>query len=785
MLHRHWSRGHFDVPEAPGKNRNRLQYQPVVLARPRLDLVIGQVDALSLEASKADIAVALLRLGLCASKVAASQVAATLDFVDKRSPLHEAAAGLARRLLLTVTELGPVGALASSVHPLAQPYLFIQRLEPLIVQMTEQSATVIRQCRADISALYDALSGVEREKRSRHQTERMIFQAGFVSHTVPSKLKRDQPRDLKQRTFWREDFLHLPPNHPERAKLQAALALYPGMQAYLTALCGDQDQARQLLSLYVTRGLEEIIDWRCGAVPGTLALLRITGALDRHLGGLTSAAREKIVANVAHLRNAIAAAELPIDAYPLLSVHTGGSERRQWGRRAPYGVGRYAVRRGQRVRQRLRPHAPRRRQRFSTADDDRFHKLADTFAEQSGLKAREARDRIRNTITFGGIGLLPRTEWPEAIDRRLLSYLSLFKFGRVDGTLLWHDAMPLINQYASQLGLPPIGTQIVRALLSTQRKPRRWPGGVGPAVYAPRHRQRIMNSGYLRLHRAWRLIPVEFEPKSRSGEHAPKQSAVFVFDLGSARPVGVWVSQQNQVGEQEAALALYQAIWHPGALEWPLRGIPEIIQVDASLATGRLSNIRRAAYALAAEVQIVAPYRQRRLADGLNVFSAHTKTELQEHLDYIVTLIENRLERYGAEYIFDMISPGRFTSRQVQDVLLTWLRHGDGTDAELGCFPHHRSPDVPLEFRRFGLTLPGFDSPAAGALLPVVAEGVSASCDTITFEGRRYGYVGLRLDPSESYSIRTFPYRYENVPDSIFAEDELGQLYYLVAEVGI
>ncbi|MBX0330866.1 hypothetical protein K2Z83_24730 [Oscillochloris sp. ZM17-4] len=784
LLQRYWGHGHFDRAQPVREHRSKLQFQPPVLARPSFDQIVAQALSILTDDSVADIAAALLQSGLCISKAAAEAVASAFNTQDWRSKLNEAAAGLARSLLLTTAELGPVGALAGSEHPLAQTYLALQRMEPLIAQMTDQPAPTIAQCRADLSALYTVLSSVKREKLPRHQTERAIFQAGFISHITPSRLQRDPPRDQKQHTLWREDFLHLPPGHRERQQMHGTLASISGVRSRLTTLCGDDSaQAAQLLNLYVTRGIEEIIDWRCGATPGTLSLLRVTGTLDRHLGGLTSVARERITTNIAILRDAIVAVGLPIDLYPLLSAQTGGAQRRQWGRRAPYGVARYAVRRGQRLRQRVRPHAPRRQRRFSTADDGRFYRLADEFADRAGLTTREGRDRIRATLTYGGIGMLPRTDWPEAVDRRLFRYLCLFKFGRVDGTLLWQEALALINEYAAQLGLADIGIQITRALLSTLPKPRRWPGGVGPAVYTPRHRLRTRNSGYLRLHRVWRLIPITFQLKGRTREKVTAQHGVLVLDIGSARPVGVWVADKDQVGDREAALALYQAIWHPGAIDWPLRGIPEIIQVDASLASGDLNDIKRAAHWLAAKVQVVAPYRQKRLSNDLDMFSAHTKAEVRTHLDYTVTLIENRLAPYGAAHIYDMIAPRDFTPRRVQDSLLAWLRHGDGTEAEPGCFPHHRCPDVPLKFRQFGFTLPGFDSPAAGSLLPVVAEGVAAEHDTIVFAGRRYGYDKLKLDSSLSYAVRAFPYHYQDMPDSIFVEDDLGRLYYLIGEV--
>src|SRR5215207_10149769 len=76
-----------------------------------------------------------------------------------------------------------------------------------------------------------------------------------------------------------------------------------------------------------------------------------------------------------------------------------------------------------------------------------------------------------------------------------------------------------------------------------------------------------------------------------------------VLDWGSERPLAVWVSP-DRAGEVEAGLALFHAIWHPDALDWPLRGIPEHIYISQELAETVLASIRQAAAYLLASVEV-------------------------------------------------------------------------------------------------------------------------------------------------------------------------------------
>jgi hypothetical protein len=58
--------------------------------------------------------------------------------------------------------------------------------------------------------------------------------------------------------------------------------------------------------------------------------------------------------------------------------------------------------------------------------------------------------------------------------------------------------------------------------------------------------------------------------------------ALLVVDTATERPVGYWLSTTAPTS-REVGLVLYQAIWHPGALTWPLRGVPDCIQVPEML----------------------------------------------------------------------------------------------------------------------------------------------------------------------------------------------------------
>src|SRR5262249_6043578 len=79
-------------------------------------------------------------------------------------------------------------------------------------------------------------------------------------------------------------------------------------------------------------------------------------------------------------------------------------------------------------------------------------------------------------------------------------------------------------------------------------------------------------------------------------------NVLLVFDRASQRPVGCWVSVVEP-GEIEVALSINQSIWHPGAIEWPLRGFPDVVQVPELLLRSRPANLEQAAFWMSAEIQ--------------------------------------------------------------------------------------------------------------------------------------------------------------------------------------
>src|SRR5581483_1932776 len=129
--------------------------------------------------------------------------------------------------------------------------------------------------------------------------------------------------------------------------------------------------------------------------------------------------------------------------------------------------------------------------------------LITKFADLAQLDEQDARNRVRNFLTYGVMGLLPRKQWLWVFDPRLISWLQLIKIGHLEGTIAWSTVLHVAGEYARLLGIPRPSAQVMRAVFNSIAKPSYWHGGKGRAVDGIRQRATLKVSGRPRLHYAW------------------------------------------------------------------------------------------------------------------------------------------------------------------------------------------------------------------------------------------------------------------------------------------
>jgi hypothetical protein len=180
------------------------------------------------------------------------------------------------------------------------------------------------------------------------------------------------------------------------------------------------------------------------------------------------------------------------------------TELEQWGRCFWFGVP-AIMRRKQRRRRRWRAgHSNKKKTRPQTdwhsKEPSREDTLVANFAELAQLDEQDARNRLRNFLTYGVLGLLPRGQRLAVLYARLLSWLHLIKLGHLDGGILWSYVLHLATEYARLLGVQRPSLQVLRAVFNCLPKPHYWHGGKGKAVYGIRQRTMLSLSGRPRLH---------------------------------------------------------------------------------------------------------------------------------------------------------------------------------------------------------------------------------------------------------------------------------------------
>jgi hypothetical protein len=230
-----------------------------------------------------------------------------------------------------------------------------------------------------------------------------------------------------------------------------------------------------------------------------------------------------------------------------------------------------------------------------------------------------------------------------------------------------------------------------------------------------------------------------------------------VFDCGSERAVTCCV-YPGEISEVEIGLTLYDAIWHPYTIEWPLRGLPETILLPETLAQHNLSDIYAAASWMHASVGSLSDKElKKKLAD--RAFIKETITKLQSVYKPAMLPGRRRAPRQ------------QMRLQTAQSAIRTWLYTrgftGEHQGKEQG---KHRveHAQVPKAIRDQGYIMPGFDTVVAGYLLPIVATDVPTVRDGVEYQGVRYLNPDAGIEPGYTVTLRALQYD-AGRPQAVFA----------------
>ncbi len=539
-------------------------------------------------------------------------------------------------------------------------------------------------------------------------------------------------------TLWHQHLLTEPP--ASRNRQAYAKRLFPRLHQQVVAAIAQERgcteaEAGALLTLFVQHGLAGLIDRHLASATGTshesVALARAVAAARRLAVGLDPTPQAEIEHSVPLLFRSIETARIPLSLEPLLTKRPSTYRRIRWGRMLRFGVPSIAKSRSKRQAGWWSKPAAPKRTASEEADNSAEKRLIAEFARLSGLTPKEAKDRLRNVLTYGVLGLLPKGTWYSLFDARLMSWLRLMRFGHVEGALLWSDIYRAAERYSAELGITPPASQLLRGVYTSIQKPRFWHGGKGIAVINVHARLPQVVTDRPRLHAAWIVVRIKLDlAVTDVGPAADHSYLLLVVDAETELPVGAWLSAQSP-RSREVGLALYQAIWHPGKLDWPIRGIPRLIRMPKALVIDGQHDLERAAALLLTTLDVT------------DASLLRGKKRILRLLDDIKAQFPDQARRVAGQQPV-MVS-------QALRALLDWLQPR--------CFPAHRSPKVRKSIRELLVGMPGHDTPAAGWLLPVLGT-VEVHEDYVLRDrhGRRFTSQHVTAEPGTLLSYRTFPY---------------------------
>jgi hypothetical protein len=612
----------------------------------------------------------------------------------------ESVSNQARNLVLAWCAYGSLGLLTHSEYPCVTELVMLQK------QIAELDSSAIKlplaQLRADLIALY----------RTLHD---------------PSLLALVRTPQKPRAQLWDQSLLHQPAKNDVRKRYQERMAsdIRSAIVSHLGHQrgCSAADAAR-LFNTLVADGLSGLIAWRTEmsveSARQEFDRRRVEQATVGIIHSLPADIRQLIITRLDQLQDAMIATDVSFSIFPLIRDLPSTKRRRKRQRRTL-------------------PEA-----------------LALAFATRASISEGQALSCIKNLMIYGPLGMLPKRDWSHAFHPSIWSYLHLCKLGRLEGTIDHATLVERVDAYARSLGSPPLHRQLIVGVFNHFPKPNTYNSGDGDAIAGVPLRAAIKLQDVARLHERWLLIPITLEIQIVDALLHPISdtcSVTLVLDWGSQCPMAAWPSS-HPPNMADANLALYQSIFHPGALYWPLRGLPETILLPATFAGDKLPDLQRSAQLMMAKVEIVADHE-----------------EQLAKLPRIQRMVEDLKAAYQPP-----ILPGRrrglkqrMTIKQLHDTLLTWLHDS--------CFATHRSEPVIRHLRKQGMALPGFDTAVAGWLLPVTGT-VQTIQDGVRDGLFRYSSPVFHSEPGWELKKREFPYTYEGMKRFMFIEDD-GMVHYV------
>ncbi len=633
--------------------------------------------------------------------------------------LRDRAIERARRMLLRYLDEEPIWLLRDSPSPFATAVLHLEQRRSVLTKGSDDADSLMATLRSQVIALQRSLTSVG---------------------------------------AWNENLLSLPVGHSERnAYRQRTGAERLGVAAALLAQLqeGNSEQAMTLLTTLIDSGADGLAA-RLKAIPITDQILtEYRAILDRDLGVVVPNGRREIerIVRAFHIASRELAVDIPLTV--ILNEHPEHIERRKLRNRLRYKDEPAPPDDGS-VSETATPKS--RKAPLQNAPPLFVGPVIKSAAKIADISEDDATKRFREATFAGALGFYRRQDWEEVIDERLREHFYLLRLGPLEGRLSWQQIADRINACWAPYGLPTLSAQVSGALSRLLHLPGLWHDGEGRATAMVRHRQTLVMQGVPMLHGEWTFYTVRVPGitiiDGRRRKIADILTVILVFDRASQCPMGCWCVGGEEINAEDLGMALFYAIWHPYALDFPLHGTPATLQVPRTLAKNDLTSMRQAAAFFATEIEI-------------------GRDEIRwEELDVV-----QYLRLYGAQILRTRIGHDTGTVPQAQDALMKWLSsielwNQQHPEKSAGCFPHHQIGPIPPAIRSNHVTMPGSTLPAAGWLLPHA--GVATTIrDGVNVGDVAYRSSFFRCSPGNELPYRALPSNGRRVSRGVFVIDGL------------